>query len=179
MNRRIAVPFAVPDRETSSPTRHRAQKPRRASHRRAGAACSATTSTKGRNRQTPAPFAVQNPSASRKSKPKPHRSRQPRQPQTPRARIVARTAGPPPEAARAVALHRDHAGLIRKGIALLRSQLTRYPAGEITRDALPIHPEAWYAEQRSARCAVRRSRNLDTTARTASLPTAPRCRTTA
>ena len=29
-----------------------------------------------------------------------------------------------------------------------RLNLTRYLAGEITRDALPIHPEAWYGEQR-------------------------------
>lgn len=29
-----------------------------------------------------------------------------------------------------------------------RLNLTRYLAGEITRDTLPIHPEAWFAEQR-------------------------------
>jgi nitrite reductase (NADH) large subunit len=29
-----------------------------------------------------------------------------------------------------------------------RLNLTRYLAGEITRDALPLHPEAWYREQR-------------------------------
>jgi nitrite reductase (NADH) large subunit len=50
-----------------------------------------------------------------------------------------------------------------------RLNLTRYLAGEITRDALPIHPEAWYAEQRVRLLRGEQVAQLDTGARTVSL----------
>ena len=56
-----------------------------------------------------------------------------------------------------------------KGLPYYRLSLTRYLAGEITRDALPIHPEAWYAEQRIRLLRSAQVTQLDTTARTASL----------
>ena len=56
-----------------------------------------------------------------------------------------------------------------KGLPYYRLSLTRYLAGEITRDALPIHPEAWYAEQRIRLLRGAQVAQLDTAARTASL----------
>lgn len=50
-----------------------------------------------------------------------------------------------------------------------RHNLTRYLAGEITRDALPIHPEAWFAEQRVRLLRGEQVSQLDTSARTVSL----------
>jgi len=50
-----------------------------------------------------------------------------------------------------------------------RLNLTRYLAGEITRDALPIHPETWYGEQRVRLLRGEQVVQLDTAAHTVSL----------
>ena len=47
-----------------------------------------------------------------------------------------------------------------------RLNLTRYLAGEITRDSLPLHPESWYSERRIRLIRGLRVDHLDTQAKT-------------